>query len=79
MAAMPRCMRGWIRCWFAAAILCTLCNVSLGANVCPTEKRFRSDGEINTLTGRPYPRVLLYSYQGSGNTLVRTLVERATG
>jgi hypothetical protein len=43
------------------------------------EKRFRSDGEINTLTGRPYPRVLLYSYQGSGNTLVRTLVERATG
>ena len=46
---------------------------------CPPEKRFRTPGEINPVTHRPYPVAMLYSYQGSGNTFTRTLIERATG
>jgi hypothetical protein len=46
---------------------------------CPALRRFRAKGEINPVTGRRYPLVLLYSFEGSGNTWTRTLLEQATG
>lgn len=46
---------------------------------CPMLRRFRAKGEINPHTGRRYPLVLLYSFEGSGNTWTRTLLEQATG
>ena len=46
---------------------------------CPTERRFRTEGEVNPLTGLRYPNVLLYSYEGSGNSWTRVMFENATG
>lgn len=49
------------------------------AFTCPTSKSFRPMGEVNPRTGAGYPVVLLFSFEGSGNTWVRTLFENATG
>ena len=46
---------------------------------CPSSKRFRDVSDINPRTGRPFPNVLLYSHEGSGNTWVRLLLENTTG
>lgn len=48
---------------------------------CPRVKRFRmgKNATDNPRTNAPYPRVLLYSFEGSGNTWVRTLLEETTG
>lgn len=47
--------------------------------VCPTSRRFRELNETNPRTGSRFPNVLLYSYEGSGNTWTRSLLEEATG
>ncbi len=47
--------------------------------MCPAEKRFRALNETNPLTGTLFPNTLLYSFEGSGNTWTRALLEEATG
>ncbi len=46
---------------------------------CPTNKRYKALGELSSVTNQPLPRVLLYSFEGSGNTWTRSLLENATG
>ena len=46
---------------------------------CPTTRRFRGDNELNPVTGRRYPNVLLYSFEGSGNSWTRMMFENITG
>lgn len=46
---------------------------------CPTTKRFRNPFTEVTANGDPFPHTLLYSFEGSGNTWTRWLIENATG
>lgn len=48
-------------------------------SACPTEKRFLNETEVNPATGMPFPLTLLFSFEGSGNTWTRALLENATG
>lgn len=46
---------------------------------CPTQKRFRPPTEKVPTSGKEYPRVLLYSFEGSGNTWTRSILEDTSG
>ncbi len=46
---------------------------------CPTSLHFRNNDSTHPESGARYPRVLLYSYEGSGNTWTRSLLEDTTG
>ena len=46
---------------------------------CLTSRRFRDINEINPLTHKPVTRTLLLSFEGSGNTWTRFLIENSTG
>ncbi len=46
---------------------------------CPSLPLFRPLMSISPRTQAPYPTVLLYSFEGSGNTWMRLLLEDTTG
>lgn len=47
--------------------------------LCSMSVKFRARDALNRNTKKPFPRVLLFSCEGSGNTWVRALIEEATG
>ena len=70
-------MRTWVTAHRLAFLALVLTPTS--ATECPVAKRFRAPGEINPRTNNRYPRAMLFSYEGSGNTWTRVMLENITG